>query len=137
MPRYRILSHTADTGIEVYAESLGDLIARLAYGMFDLMYDRGELPPGRPAGFRISSWNPAELTVDVLTELLYRSETEDVAFFDVTVAIDDTTATVDATALPVGGATLRGAPIKAVTYHDLAVAEREDGSWFGRVIFDV
>ncbi len=137
MPRYTVLSHTADTGIEVQGDSLGELIAHLAYGMFDLMYDSAQLPPGEPASFRVSSWSPAELAVDVLTELLFRSETEDVAYCDITVAIDGTSATLAATVRSTSRATLRGAPIKAVTYHDLAVEKRRNGTWFGRVIFDV
>ncbi|MBP1632769.1 MAG: Archease protein family, partial [Acidobacteria bacterium] len=37
---------------------------------------------------------------------------------------------------PSSGLELRGPPVKAVTYHDLAV-EQESGGWRVRVIFDV
>ena len=38
--------------------------------------------------------------------------------------------------MPWTGIELRGAPIKAVTWHDLAIVEVPDG-WWARIIFDV
>ena len=39
--------------------------------------------------------------------------------------------------VPVETAVLIGPPIKAVTYHDLSVERRSDGTWMAHVVFDV
>ena len=135
--RYSVLSHTADTGIEAVGRSLNELLENLAFGMFDLMYDVAGLPRGEPARLEVATGRPTELLVDVLSELLYRSETLDVAYRAIEVAIETPTTTITATAASTTDAGLKGPPIKAVTYHDLLVEEQSDGSWRGRVIFDV
>jgi len=135
--RYSVLSHTADTGIEAAGADLAELIGCLAFGMFDLMYDLDALSPGEETALDVPAGAPAELLVDVLSELLYRSETLDVAYRDIGVAVSDTAATVTARACPTAGAALTGPPIKAITYHELLVEQLPDGTWRGRVIFDV
>ncbi len=139
MTRYRILDHTADTGIEAEADSLSELLEALAYGMFDLTWDM-EAIARRPATgsveFTVSSPAADELTVDLLSELLYRSEAGSTAIRAVSVDATPTGAKVTAETCSVSDVELCGPPIKAVTYHDLRV-ERADGSWRGRVIFDV
>lgn len=135
--RYSVLSHTADTGIEATATDLAELIGRLAFGMFDLMYDLDALSPGEGATLDVPAEAPGELLVDVLSELLCRSETLDVAYRDISVAMGESAATVTARACSTVGAALTGPPIKAITYHDLLVEQLPDGTWRGRVIFDV
>ena len=49
---------------------------------------------------------------------------------------DDLAVSVKADGLSVDAVESVGPPIKAVTYHDLVVAQRGDG-WYGRVYFDV
>ncbi len=75
--------------------------------------------------------------VDLLAELLYLSEAEDV----VACRFRATEASPTQVRLEVGLVALRpdmlqGPPIKAVTYHDLEVAPSADG-WTARVLFDV
>ncbi len=135
--RYSIISHTADTGIEATAGDLAGLMEDLAYGMFDLIYDVDSLPPAGVIRLEVGTRTPPDLVVDVLSELLYRSETHDVAYRDIAVSIGDDGAAIAAAACATAGAELKGPPIKAVTYHDLLVAEQPDGTWRGRVIFDV
>ena len=134
---YTVLSHTADTGIEATGRTLAALIENLAFGMFDLMYDAAALPPTDSVQLEVPTAAPAELLVDVLSELLYRSEADDAAYGDVTVATGSDVTGVAARGASTLGADLKGPPIKAVTYHDLLVEERADGTWRGRVIFDV
>jgi SHS2 domain-containing protein len=134
---YTVLSHTADTGIEARGATLGDLLGALAFGMFDVVYDLRDLAVAEPVSFEIEAADPAELAVDLLSELLYLSEADDVVLADVRVESDGTRAAVTAGACPAAGAELKGPPIKAVTYHDLVVRREPDGSWFARVIFDV
>ena len=78
-----------------------------------------------------------ELLVDLLSELLYVTESEDVVACTF-VAQGATSTSVELTVgvVPSSQAALHGPPIKAVTYHDLEV-ERMDEEWRAKVIFDV
>ena len=137
MARYRVLSHTADTGIEASAPTLSELVELLAFGMFDLMFDLESLDPVESFTVSVEASSIDDLVVDILSELLYRSEAEEVVPCAFAAAIRDmTSVSVRTEGVPLEHAELRGPPIKAVTYHQLAVT-RSNGQWDGRVIFDV
>lgn len=133
---FEILGHTADTGIATSGDTLGDVIANAAHGMFALMYDMSTASPTRSVEFAVGAPTPAELLLEVLVELLYRSEAEDVAFMELVVETEGLHAGVAAKAIPTDALDLRGPPIKAVTYHELQ-CEHVDDRWEARVIFDV
>ena len=135
---HRILSHTADTGIEATADSLAALIEEVMRAMFGLV---AALSPGAAqhwVEFEVEAATTEDLLVDTLSELLYRSEVDDLVFCDYRVRIDEErfTAGVEAGGVPTPAVETEGPPIKAVTYHGLVVEER-DGNWFARVYFDV
>ncbi len=134
---YTVLSHTADTGIEATADSLSDLVHDLASGMFGLMAKLEPCPPARLIEASVEAASYEDLIVDVLSELLYRSEVE-VLFlcaFDVEVT-GPIGVHVRAGGVEAASVELTGPPIKAVTYHDVTVS-RTDHGWYGRVYFDV
>ena len=135
---YRVLSHTADTGIEGTAETLDALIALMSQGMFELVGRCKPSSPRRWLTLTIDAATIEDLLVDTLSELLYLSETEDLLFCDFRVQVEPggPGATVEVGGVPADAAEPAGPPIKAVTYHDLVV-ERREGSWYGRVYFDV
>ncbi len=134
---YTVLHHTADTGIEAFADSLGDLIRTLATGMFEIMAVIEPCKSEQVVAVEARANTVEDLVVNTLAELLYRSEVDDLFFCDFEVtAVDHTTARVEATGVPVGDVELTGPPIKAVTYHDVVVRESDEG-WHGRVYFDV
>jgi SHS2 domain-containing protein len=136
--RYRILAHTADTGIEAEADSLASLIEVVAVGMFELMAESDETNALYWVEFEISSATVADLLVDVLSELLFRHETQDLVFLETQIEAepDPPVAKVRAGGMPLATVEQVGPPIKAVTYHDLLVEKRDQG-WFARVYFDV
>ncbi len=135
---YRVLSHTADTGVEATADSFESVVATTAVGMFGLMYDLAALTDTTKITAVVPLTTPhEEVLVDALSELLYRSEAEDLVFTAVTVTQSgDAHLRLVAAAAPMKGVELRGAPIKAITYHDLEVAEIQPGRWRARVYFD-
>jgi SHS2 domain-containing protein len=135
---YRVLSHTADTGIEATADSLPALIGDLATGMFGLMAEVAPDSAERWIELRVESSTEEDLAVDALSALLYHSEVEDLLFcaFQVEKEPDALALKVRAGGIPVEVVESSGPPIKAVTYHDLVVEER-DGGWYGRMYFDV
>lgn len=135
---YRVLAHTADTGLEATAGSLAGLIGELATGMFGLM---ASVEPGADERWivvRVESPTVEDLAVETLALLLYHSEVEDLIFgtFEVEKEPDALAINVRAGGVPAAGVELVGPPIKAVTYHRLVIKERGDG-WYGRVYFDV
>ena len=134
---YAILSHTADTGIAAKAPTLADLIREVATGMFSLIATAHEQKTTGSVELAVEAASTEDLVVDVLAELLWRSEAEDLVFttFDV-----DLSSPTHATVVAHGTATTDvepvGPPIKAVTYHDLSVVQTADG-WEATVYFDV
>ncbi len=133
-----MLSHTADTGIDVRADTLRELFEWAAIGMFSLMFDVTSLVPDRTVALEVEATAMDELLVDVLADLLYLSESQSV--IPCSFRIDEASTTF--TRLVVGVVAveptlLQGPPIKAVTYHDLSVERQTDGAWTARVIFDV
>ncbi len=135
MARYDEIDHTADTGLTVRAATLPEALAAAAEGMFRLMY--GEVSAtGRRIVFTLPDEVPADLLYDVLAELLWRAEADDLAVGHVEVHPVDDGYRVEAAATPTTAVELVGPPIKAVTWHDL-VCEPRDGDWFAQVIFDV
>lgn len=135
--RYRVFSHTADTGIEAEAPTLADIYATCAYGMFDLMVELEGLTAVDEVVVRAAAGEPSQVLVDLLSELLATSEIDGVVFCTfATRTGTETEVEIVAGAVPVAEVELRGPPIKAVTYHDLTVAPTATG-WFARVLFDV
>lgn len=131
------LAHTADTGLEASADTLPRLVEELALGMFELMAAVKDCPAGRSVDLTVQSRSTEDLVVDVLSELLYLSETEGLHFceFEVT-EIGDNDVLIDARGIPTEDVETTGPPIKAVTYHQLTVAETNEG-WTATVYFDV
>lgn len=134
--RYEIVEHTADIGIETSGGTFAEAIGNAAFGMFDLMYDLSSISARVSVVFEMSAALPSELLVDVLSELLLRSETDDLVFTEFRIHEAGRHVTVDAAGASTLGLELRGPPIKAVTYHELK-CEPFDGAWKIRVIFDV
>jgi len=135
---HRVLSHTADTGIEATADTLSMLIHELAAGMFGLI---AVLDPGeseRWVAATVESTSIEDLVVDSLSELLGLAEVDDLVLCDfrVTTGEGPFTVNLEAGGVPADEVQPEGPPIKAVTYHGLRAEETEDG-WYGRVYFDV
>lgn len=134
------MDHTADVGIEVEADEVAELFRRAAAGMMHLILERLPERSDESRELRVSSADLAGLLRDWLRELLYWHESDGFA-----------AASADIRTLDVGDggdavleATVRGGPdeeppvreIKGVTLHGLT-AERRDGGWYGKVVFDV
>lgn len=133
---YHVLSHTADTGIEATAPSLPGLIEELATAMFATMA-RVRPAPGLVVESSVEAVTVEDLVVDVLADLLYQSETENLILTEFEVRqVGPAAVHVTAAGAQIATAEVLGPPIKAVTYHDLVVAHDDDG-WYGRVFFDV
>lgn len=138
--KYKIIDHTADIGISVEAQSLGELFVESARAMFDLLIDsRREYIPSIEVPLEIEAPAIDQLMVRWLSELLFIFEKRRLVLSKFW--IDE-----------ISGTKLRGAAkgmkfdstrhvqkldIKAVTYHRLEVQKDDFGGWHATVIFDV
>jgi SHS2 domain-containing protein len=137
MPRYEALSHTADTGIVASGASLAEAFENAAFGMFDLMFDLSGVPASEECRVEVEAESLGELLVAWLSALLAEAEIRNLALSRFVVE-ESAGKSLRGTAWggPFSRLELRGPPVKAVTYHDLAV-EQGPGGWRARVIFDV
>jgi SHS2 domain-containing protein len=144
MGTFTIFDHTADVGLEVRADTLADLLATAARATFDQMLEdwpaevemmrevRAAPDPGLKGDL-------GELLVVWLQELLFCFETERrvplTYAFDIA-GPDEVRAEVGFGQFVAGRHRTR-LEIKAVTYHELRVEQRADGTWLARFILDV
>ncbi len=133
--RYEFLEHTADIGLKAYGETLEEIFANAALGMFDLMTDVSMVEPRGELEVLVDSRDPESLMVDWLTELLYVHEMENVYLSEFDVRIRELSLraavrgeVVDPSRHP--GEVL----VKAVTYHMIEVNPKEG---YAVVIFDI
>lgn len=132
------MEHTADIGLEVEARSLEECYARAAAGLFSSFAE--EAPAAgeeRTMAVSLSATSLEELLVLWLEELLYRADTDHLAFTAFKVeAVDDTSLRGQAAAREVGSQEAAEPPVKGVTRHDLWV-RKEGDTWRAHVILDV
>jgi SHS2 domain-containing protein len=133
---YETFEHTADIGVRAMAPTLGELFAEAAAGLFSIISD--EAPPaatGPRRTFSISGSDLTYLLFDWLAELLFIFDTGHLVLFDFDVQITDHGLEATAATYPIPPAHV-AREVKAITYHRLAVDEREDG-WHTEFIVDI
>lgn len=135
MERYRILDHEADTGLEIYGETMEELFQNGVYALFSLITDTGAVQPLVEKRIRVSG--NGELFINFLNDILYLWATTGFIPGTVSVHIKDQNAE----------GLFRGEffdparhkirqEVKAVTYHKFRI-EEEQGTLKATVIVDV
>ncbi|MEP7198903.1 MAG: archease, partial [Chloroflexota bacterium] len=131
---YEEIGHTADVALRVRASSLAELLRHAARGMFALMADTSAVQANSEQTIEVSGADNETLLVNWLSELLFLSETTHHVFtdFDVQLVAPDRVRGI-----------ARGGPageirkqIKAVTFHDLRIEQR-DGMYETTIVFDI
>lgn len=136
MRRYRLIQHTADTGLVAYGGTLAEAFANAAYGLFSIIAELKGVKEVEARQLEVSEEDPEALLVEWLNSLIYIFDVEmlllkrfDIGYFD--------SNTLKATCygerydpshhqLKIG--------VKAATYHMLKV---DEGRNRVQVIFDV
>ncbi len=145
---FEAIPHTADIEIRVYGRTLEELFRHALIGMFQSIGPQTNLPECRVEYDRlicdifprqheieVQSFDINSLLVDFLSEALYLSDVYDQAYLDVDIhqltpkSIKATLHGIDITGFEV-------VEIKAVTYHDLDIKQR-DGIWQTDIVFDI
>ena len=138
---YRLIEHTADTGLEIEARTLDELFVDALRGMTDCITELEQVAPTSRRRLEVRAGDLERLLVEWLSEAVYLFEVEDLLLSEAEVEIEESKAGFELEAA------VAGEPfdadrhpvkiaIKAVTYHQLAVEETAAG-WRARVIFDI
>ena len=127
------IEHTADWALRVWAPDLGRLFSQAAAGMYWLMETALVDGPGVEKKIELNAIDAEALLVSFLSELLYLGESEGLGFDDLPVDIQGSRLVVTARGAPIES---QKKEIKAVTYHNLAIQQHENG-YQVTIVFDV
>ncbi len=135
---YEIFDHTADIGIIVRGKSIEEMFEKAAYAMFDIIVYADKIDPVRKVKVSLSSSTLEDLLVDWLSELLYVFSTELFVMSEFKVTINKNDG-YSLNAVCWGERYKRKkhgikTEIKAVTYHELEINEKEG---YLKVLFDI
>jgi SHS2 domain-containing protein len=139
---FELRDHTADVAVEATADSLGAVMAAVADGMAAAMCE--ELPDGGDRyELTVAAESREALLFDYLDELIYERDVRSVLPVDNEATVervdgDDAGVTWRLTGSYRGLSLDRvvARDLKAVTYSEMDLSEREDG-WHAYVVFDV
>jgi SHS2 domain-containing protein len=137
-PGFTLLDHTADLGIKVFANDLETLFEEAARSMIHVMMEAPAAERTSAMKLQVTGQDLADLMVRWLGEILYLVQAEN------TVVAEPKVVSVSPVRLDAIINTVSFDPnihemiyeIKAVTYHQIEVAQRR-GRWEARIIFDV
>jgi SHS2 domain-containing protein len=136
--KFEVVEHTADVGVIGIGDSLAEAFENCAYGMFSQMAELDKYTPDAHRKIVVVGSDNEELLQNFLSELLVLFDADGLLPIDVEItelSCGRLTAWVDAKKVDDTIEWL-GPQIKAVTYHQMSIEER-DGQWRARVIFDV
>jgi SHS2 domain-containing protein len=134
---FEVIDHTADIGIVARGSDLSALFSNAAAGMLSLLIEADTLRRDITREISLEAGDTESLLVEWLNELLYIIDTEKLVLckFDILIEGNRLTARCAGQELDRKSHRLRR-EIKAATYHDLEVYER-DGEYSARIIFDI
>jgi SHS2 domain-containing protein len=135
---YEIFEHTADMGIRVRADSLEELFADAARGLFSVMVENIDAVRAvEETTFRLHGEDIEELLHDWLAELLFTFHARRIVFTEFHVRFDPPELTATARGEPIDlGRHKLDAEVKAITWCGLKVEHNADG-WLAEVIVDI
>lgn len=133
---FELREHTADVAVEATGPSLGDTFAAVADGMSAAMCE--EIPAGgERQELAVDAENREALLFDYLDQLIYERDVRNVLPVDNSATVEsDGTWHISGSYRGVPLADVVAREVKAVTYSEMTIEEREDG-WFAYVVLDV
>ena len=136
--RFKTIEHTADIGIEVEADTLGELFEGTAMAMLSLIVDPATVRDDVERELSLEAGDLEELLFIWLNELLFIMYADGLLFskFEVKDVVDSRLVAAASGERLDRGRHRLDEEIKAATYHEMMV-ERLDEGWKARVIFDV
>ncbi|SPD72761.1 conserved hypothetical protein [uncultured Desulfobacterium sp.] len=135
---FMLLDHTADLGIMVRGSDIKDLFEKAGLALIQIMINPGPDRANKSIQLSLEGNDPAELMVNWLGEILYLFDGEKEIVTGIIINSISPTY-IDATLKTVSFDPEHHdiiCEIKAVTYHQIEVAKKDD-YWEARVIFDL
>jgi len=134
MKKYEILEHRADLKIKAFGKNKEELFENVMIGMFESAKYEGEGKEIKKE-IKVSSPDLPSLLVDFLSEILYLNEVNRQVYYQVQFK-KFTEKNIEGI---LSGKELKrvGVAIKGVTYHDLDIHQKEDGTWETTILFDI
>ena len=139
MKPYEYLEHTADMGLLVSGKNLSELLRNAAQGLFETIAVVDTVDETESIEIQLTAESVEELFVAWLDELIFRHETEEIFFKRANIhrcSETEMAATVYGESVNFDKHAVY-TEIKSVTYHQLEVLQKPDGSWRAQVIFDL
>ena len=136
MKRFKLIEHTADTGIIAYGNSLAEAFANAAYGMFSIIADLDNIKEAESRCLEITDNDIEGLLFEWLNRLLYYFDVEMLIFrsFEVDILADNRLkATCYGEKYDPSRHRLESG-VKSATYHMMKVDRHKNEI---RVIFDI
>lgn len=136
---YQLKEHTADIAVEATGEDLDTVFAAIADGLAAACLDPNKVPGGGDRfDIAVSADALDSLLYDYLDELIFQRDVQNVLPVDNEATVqsegDEWQLTGSARGVPAAG--LGGREVKAVTYSDMVIEER-NGEWYAYVVFDM
>lgn len=138
---YEFFDHTGDIGVSLTGRTVDELFASAAAAFTDSVTPLEGVEPRRPEELDVAAPELDLLLVDFLSELLYRFDTRNWLTREAQVEIRERDGGWELQGTLVGEKHDAGRHpvrvlVKAVTYHQLQVIERQ-GTWSAKVVFDI
>lgn len=135
MKKYEILEHTADLKMRAFGRTKEELFLNMLLGMTDSLRAEIKKQKSKIKKIKIKSLDLNNLLVDFLSEALYLTQINREIYTKINFKkFTD----IKLEGELIGQKVERfSEDIKAVTYHDLDVRQRKDGTWEAIVLFDI
>ena len=137
---FEILEHTADVGVRGWGETVEQAFHQATLGLLDIV---GAWHPGsgerlaiEREAIEVEAHDLGALLVDWLGEILYLQDTRDVVVSGLEVSSVQESRATGWVELAPRPEEIEGTAVKAITYHQLEVVER-DCRWVAQVYLDI
>jgi len=135
MKKFEILEHVSDLKIRAFGRTKEELFLNMLFGMSENLKPETKDGEKTKREIKIKSNELSTLLVDFLSEVLYLSQVNKEAYFEINFKKFSET---EIEAELFGQKVERfNEDIKAVTYHKLELKQKEDGFWEAIVLFDI
>ena len=145
MKKFEVLEHKADLKIRVFGKTKEELFGNAVLAMMESMKPvKEENEEQNKKEIKIKSLDLPALLVDFLSEVLYLTQVNKEVYDKIKfkkLSLPQPSAGEGRAELvaEVSGKKVKrfNQDIKAVTYHDLEIQEKENGSWQATILFDI
>lgn len=131
------IDHTADLALELWAPTEAELFAEAARAVVSIMTEGVELGGDELREIELDPVDAEDRLVQWVNEIIYLAVTEGFVVADCELDLQASPRLRASARGRSGAADHIAGELKSATYHDLALEQRDDGSWWARLVIDV